>query len=121
MICTTGGGRKGTKQTVSKEPVLAGVESLLLHLDSCDPATDNPLFDQGCNPLTRSILEYKPKNQPALAPAPLACDHRYNPLMPPHGAPSSRHASVWVSRGKPRRATTALCYNPFCLLCAAIK
>ncbi|KAJ8011185.1 hypothetical protein DPEC_G00055550 [Dallia pectoralis] len=48
----------------------------------------NPLFDQGCNPLTatklasltKPLLEYKPKNLAALAPAPLACDQRYDPL-----------------------------------------
>ncbi|CAB1317864.1 unnamed protein product [Coregonus sp. 'balchen'] len=47
----------------------------------------NPLFDKGCNPLTatklagltKPVMEYTPKNVPALAPAPLACDPRYDP------------------------------------------
>ncbi|KAG8014283.1 COP9 signalosome complex subunit 9, partial [Nibea albiflora] len=55
----------------------------------------NPLFDPGCNPLTatklsgltKPVLEYPLKDQPApapaaaaaAAPAPLACDPRYDP------------------------------------------
>ncbi|CDQ92067.1 unnamed protein product [Oncorhynchus mykiss] len=47
----------------------------------------NPLFDKGCNPLTanklagltKPVLEYTPKDVPAPAPAPLACDPRYDP------------------------------------------
>ncbi|XP_051556543.1 actinodin2 [Myxocyprinus asiaticus] len=45
----------------------------------------NPLFDKGCNPLTASklseitkpVLEYTPKDEPA--PLNLACDPRYDP------------------------------------------
>ncbi|XP_072220290.1 actinodin2 [Leuresthes tenuis] len=47
----------------------------------------NPLFDASCNPLTatrlsgltKPVLEYPPKDQPAHLPAPLTCDPRYNP------------------------------------------
>ncbi|XP_054614633.1 actinodin2 isoform X3 [Dunckerocampus dactyliophorus] len=47
----------------------------------------NPLFDAGCNPLTatklsaltKPVLEYAPKDQPAHVAAPLACDPRYDP------------------------------------------
>ncbi|XP_064848259.1 uncharacterized protein LOC135558406 [Oncorhynchus masou masou] len=47
----------------------------------------NPLFDKGCNPLTatklagltKPVLEYTPKDVPAPATAPLACDSRYDP------------------------------------------
>ncbi|XP_074505843.1 actinodin2 [Sebastes fasciatus] len=47
----------------------------------------NPLYDGGCNPLTatklsgltKPVLEYAPKGQPAPPPAPLACDPRYDP------------------------------------------
>ncbi|XP_077380674.1 actinodin2 [Festucalex cinctus] len=76
---------------------------------SCDPATDplcnvgapvglggdsepreqhcNPLFDPGCNPLTatklssltKPVLEYAPKGQPAHVGAALTCDPRYDP------------------------------------------
>ncbi|XP_041804940.1 actinodin2 [Chelmon rostratus] len=48
----------------------------------------NPLFDAGCNPLTatklsgltKPVLEYAPKMEPAPPPAPLTCDPRYNPF-----------------------------------------
>uniref|UniRef100_A0A3Q3H306 Actinodin2 n=1 Tax=Kryptolebias marmoratus TaxID=37003 RepID=A0A3Q3H306_KRYMA len=76
---------------------------------SCDPAVDplcgprapglqaageapteqrcNPLFDGGCNPLTatrlssvtKPIVEYAPKGEPAPPAAPLTCDPRTNP------------------------------------------
>ncbi|XP_061550412.1 actinodin2 [Phycodurus eques] len=47
----------------------------------------NPLFDAGCNPLTatklsgltKPVLEYAPKGQPAHVAAPLSCDPRYDP------------------------------------------
>ncbi|XP_077412453.1 actinodin2 [Vanacampus margaritifer] len=47
----------------------------------------NPLFDAGCNPLTatklssltKPVLEYAPKGQPAHIAAPLTCDPRYDP------------------------------------------
>lgn len=47
----------------------------------------NPLFDAGCNPLTatklsgltKPVLEYAPKDEPAPPAAPLSCDPRYNP------------------------------------------
>ncbi|KAM4605235.1 actinodin2 [Polymixia lowei] len=48
----------------------------------------NPLFDEGCNPLTatklsgltKPVLEYAPKDEPAPAPAaPMTCDPRYDP------------------------------------------
>uniref|UniRef100_A0A3B4X9T3 Actinodin2 n=1 Tax=Seriola lalandi dorsalis TaxID=1841481 RepID=A0A3B4X9T3_SERLL len=47
----------------------------------------NPLFDAGCNPLTatklsgltKPVLEYAPKAEPALPAAPLSCDPRYDP------------------------------------------
>uniref|UniRef100_A0A3Q3KZ52 Actinodin2 n=1 Tax=Mastacembelus armatus TaxID=205130 RepID=A0A3Q3KZ52_9TELE len=46
----------------------------------------NPLFDAGCNPLTatklsgltKPVLEYAPKDEPA-PPAPMSCDPRYDP------------------------------------------
>ncbi|KAM9790543.1 actinodin2 isoform 1-T1 [Syngnathus typhle] len=56
-----------------------------------DPAPQeqhcNPLFDAGCNPLTatklggltKPVLEYAPKGQPAHVAAPLTCDPRYDP------------------------------------------
>ncbi|XP_035861546.1 actinodin2 [Sander lucioperca] len=48
----------------------------------------NPLFDGGCNPLTatklsgltKPVLEYAPKDEPAPPAAPLACDPRYDPF-----------------------------------------
>ncbi|XP_042284151.1 actinodin2 [Thunnus maccoyii] len=47
----------------------------------------NPLFDAGCNPLTatklsgltKPVLEYAPKDEPAPPAAPLTCDPRYDP------------------------------------------
>lgn len=47
----------------------------------------NPLFDAGCNPLTatklsgltKPVLEYAPKGEPAHPAAPLVCDPRYDP------------------------------------------
>ncbi|XP_057713949.1 actinodin2 [Corythoichthys intestinalis] len=47
----------------------------------------NPLFDAGCNPLTatklssltKPVLEYTAKGQPAHVAAPLTCDPRYDP------------------------------------------
>ncbi|XP_077579686.1 actinodin2 [Stigmatopora nigra] len=73
---------------------------------SCDPALDplcappagpaadsapqhcNPLFDAGCNPLTatklsgltKPVVEYAPKGQPAHMAAPLTCDPREDPF-----------------------------------------
>ncbi|XP_044076988.1 actinodin2 [Siniperca chuatsi] len=48
----------------------------------------NPLFDAGCNPLTatklsgltKPVLEYAPKYEPAPPAAPLTCDPRYDPF-----------------------------------------
>ncbi|XP_041658944.1 actinodin2 [Cheilinus undulatus] len=47
----------------------------------------NPLFDAGCNPLTatklaqltKPVLEYAPKDEPARPAAPLSCDPRVDP------------------------------------------
>ncbi|KAK2895855.1 actinodin2 [Channa argus] len=47
----------------------------------------NPLFDTGCNPLTatkmssltKPVLEFAPRDEPAPPAAPLFCDPRYNP------------------------------------------
>ncbi|XP_065810320.1 actinodin2 [Labrus bergylta] len=47
----------------------------------------NPLFDADCNPLTatklsgltKPVLEYAPKHEPAPPAAPLSCDPRYDP------------------------------------------
>uniref|UniRef100_A0A3P8XHQ6 Actinodin2 n=1 Tax=Esox lucius TaxID=8010 RepID=A0A3P8XHQ6_ESOLU len=91
---------------------------------SCDPATDplcveapaatpkeqhcNPLFDKGCNPLTatklagltKPVLEYKPKNKPAQAPAPLTCDPRYDPFCLLRAAAAHRLSPQFQTRSR---------------------
>lgn len=101
-----------TKDPYCQPKLVARSSSGLYHLyPSCNPATDplcvanvvapaaqtaesaeapkdklcNPLFDEGCNPLTaaklaalnKPVLEYAPRDEPA--PLNLACDPRYDP------------------------------------------
>lgn len=59
----------------------------------------NPLFEAGCNPLTatrlsgltKPVLEYPHKDEPAPPPAPLTCDPRYNPYCILAAAAALRH------------------------------
>ncbi|KAL0966823.1 hypothetical protein UPYG_G00300590 [Umbra pygmaea] len=68
----------------------------------------NPLFDKGCNPLTatklagltKPVLEYTPKNQPAHAPAPLGCDPRYDPLCMLVAAAAYRMSPQYQTRSR---------------------
>ncbi|XP_052466627.1 uncharacterized protein LOC128023563 [Carassius gibelio] len=101
-----------TRDPYCQPKLVARSPSGLYHLyPTCNPATDplcatnvvapaaqtsgnaeapkeqfcNPLFDEGCNPLTaaklaalnKPVLEYAPRDEPA--PVNLACDPRYDP------------------------------------------
>ncbi|XP_077471610.1 actinodin2 [Stigmatopora argus] len=95
---------------------------------SCDPAVDplcgapaglatdsapqhcNPLFDAGCNPLTatklagltKPILEYAPKGQPAHMAAPVTCDPREDPYCILTMAAALRKSKPQLPEQQPR-------------------
>nr|XP_057925130.1 actinodin2 isoform X2 [Doryrhamphus excisus] len=68
----------------------------------------NPLFDAGCNPLTatklssltKPVMEYAPKGQPAHVAAPLACDPRYDPYCILAAAAALRKTQAHQVRSK---------------------
>uniref|UniRef100_A0A8C2ANI8 Actinodin2 n=1 Tax=Cyprinus carpio TaxID=7962 RepID=A0A8C2ANI8_CYPCA len=112
-----------TKDPYCQPKLVARLPSGLYHLyPTCNPATDpfcaanvvappaqtggnaeapkeqfcNPLFEEGCNPLTaaklarlnKPVLEYTPRDEPA--PLNLACDPRYDPYCLMGGAAAFR-------------------------------
>ncbi|XP_016375125.1 uncharacterized protein LOC107713965 [Sinocyclocheilus rhinocerous] len=112
-----------TKDPYCQPKLVARSPSGLYHLyPTCNPATDplcvtnvvapaaqtggnaeapkeqfcNPLFEEGCNPLTaaklagvnKPVLEYAPRDEPA--PLNLACDPRYDPYCLMGGAAALR-------------------------------